>query len=437
MGELLSNLKRTRRSLAALIIVVVALNGLFGSPAASHDGHDHSREIRIIEVSGLLDPIEIDYIDSQIQDAQRQWALAIVLQVNSPGSVSDRQEVLDLLQNIEGSLVPVGAWIGQSGATAQGAAAHLVQAADYSGIAPGSRIGNFAEFTTSAESAPQAGSNDLRRGEDAVEAGLVKVMAPTLGEFLLAMEDAELIEKISTEIEQADGLIQRSVASDVTVAFNKLSLLDQLFHTIASPAVTYLLFLAGMSLLLLDFFTGGIGVAGSVGCGSLLFGCYGLGVLDVRLWALVLLVIAMLGFAVDLQTGVPRFWTVVGAVLLIIGSLWLFATHSMSWLTLGGGIGLTLAFVLSGMPALIRTRYGTSTLGREWMVGKMTEAATDLTPDGLVVFENSQWRARVNRLTPLKEGESARIVGLEGLVLEVEPEEGGAVDYREMRQKEK
>lgn len=437
MGELLSNLKRTRRSLAALIIVVVALTGLFGSPAASHDGHDHSREIRIIEVSGLLDPIEIDYIDSQIQDAQRHWALAIVLQVNSPGSVSDRQEVLDLLQNIEGSLVPVGAWIGQSGATAQGAAAHLVQAADYSGIAPGSRIGNFAEFTTSAESAPQAGSNDLRRGEDAVEAGLVKVMAPTLGEFLLAMEDAELIEKISTEIEQADGLIQRSVASDVTVAFNKLSLLDQLFHTIASPAVTYLLFLAGMSLLLLDFFTGGIGVAGSVGCGSLLFGCYGLGVLDVRLWALVLLVTAMLGFAVDLQTGVPRFWTVVGAVLLIIGSLWLFATHSMSWLTLGGGIGLTLAFVLSGMPALIRTRYGTSTLGREWMVGKMTEAATDLTPDGLVVFENSQWRARVNRLTPIKEGESARIVGLEGLVLEVEPEEGGAVDYREMRQKEK
>ncbi len=437
MGELLSNLKRTRRSLAALIIVVVALTGLFGSPAASHDGHDHSREIRIIEVSGLLDPIEIDYIDSQIQDAQRQWALAIVLQVNSPGSVSDRQELRDLLQNIEGSLVPVGAWIGQSGATAQGAAAHLVQAADYSGIAPGSRIGNFAEFTTSAESAPQAGSNDLRRGEDAVEAGLVKVMAPTLGEFLLAMEDAELIEKISTEIEQADGLIQRSVASDVTVAFNKLSLLDQLFHTIASPAVTYLLFLAGMSLLLLDFFTGGIGVAGSVGCGSLLFGCYGLGVLDVRLWALVLLVIAMLGFAVDLQTGVPRFWTVVGAVLLIVGSLWLFATHSMSWLTLGGGIGLTLAFVLSGMPALIRTRYGTSTLGREWMVGKMTEAATDLTPDGLVVFENSQWRARVNRLTPIKEGESARIVGLEGLVLEVEPEEGGAVDYREMRQKEK
>ena len=191
MGESLSNLKRTRRSLAALIIVVVAIVGILGSPASSHDGHDHSREIRIIEVSGLLDPIEIDYIDSQIEDAQRQWALAIVLQINSPGSTSDRQEVRDLLQNIEGSLVPVGAWIGQSGATAQGAAAHLVQAADYSGIAPGSRIGNFAEFTTSTEPPTQVGAHDLRRGEDAVDAGLVNVMAPTLGEFLLAMEDAE------------------------------------------------------------------------------------------------------------------------------------------------------------------------------------------------------------------------------------------------------
>jgi membrane-bound serine protease (ClpP class) len=433
MGKPLTKLKRTYRVAAALMIACVGTTVFFGSPAASHTGHEHAREIRIIEVSGLLDPIEIDYIDSQLEDAQRHWALAIVLQVNSPGSASNQPEMLELLENIEGSLVPVGAWIGQSGATAQGAAAHLVQAADYSGIAPGSRIGNFAEFETPAESLPAVGAHELRRGQDAVDDGLIQVMAPTLGEFLLAMEDVDLIEKISTEIEQEGGLVQRSVASDVTVTFNKLSLIDQLFHTVASPAVAYLLLLVGMSMLLLDFFTGGIGVAGGVGCGSLLLACYGLGVLDIRIWALVALVVAMLGFAIDLQTGVPRFWTVAGIALLIIGSLRLFASHSVNWLTLCGGIGLTLAFVMSGMPALIRTRYGTSTLGREWMIGEMTQAATDLAPDGLVLYENAQWRARVNRLTPIKEGEPARIVGLEGLVLEVEPEEGGAIDYRQMR----
>ena len=181
MGKPLTKLKRTYRVAAALMIACVGTTVFFGSPAASHTGHEHAREIRIIEVSGLLDPIEIDYIDSQLEDAQRHWALAIVLQVNSPGSASNQPEMLELLENIEGSLVPVGAWIGQSGATAQGAAAHLVQAAAYSGIAPGSRIGNFAEFETPAESLPAVGALELRRGQDAVDDGLIQVMAPTLG----------------------------------------------------------------------------------------------------------------------------------------------------------------------------------------------------------------------------------------------------------------
>ena len=421
--------------LGAVFLTICSTAFVFCPSAASaHTGHEHSREIQIVEVSGLLDPIEIDYINLQLDNAQRNWALAIVLQINSPGGAADQQLIQDLIENIEGSLVPVGAWIGQSGASAKGAAAYLVNAADYSGIAPGSRIGNFEDFEKSAAPGITEIKNTLRRGEEAVTAGLIDVMAPTLGEFLLAMEDVGLIEKISTELERADGLIQRSVADDVRVTFNKLSLVDQLFHTVASPAVAYLLLLVGMSMLLLDFFTGGIGVAGGVGCGSLLLACYGLGVLDIRIWALVALIVAMFGFAIDLQTGVPRFWTVFGVGCLIIGSLQLFATHSVSWLTLVGGIGLTLAFVLSGMPALIRTRYGTSTLGREWMIGQMASASTDLAPEGIVVFEQAQWRARVNRLTPIKAGESARIVGLEGLVLEVEPEEGGAVDYREMRQ---
>ena len=85
------------------------------------------------------------------------------------------------------------------------------------------------------------------------------------------------------------------------------------------------------------------------------------------------------------------------------------------------------------MPALIRTRYGTSTLGREWMIGEMGVAVTDITPDGIIRFREAQWRARVNRLTPIESGETARIVGIEGVILEVEPEEGAAVDYREMR----
>mgnify|MGYP003324231073 FL=1 len=423
------------RFLVALGVIFcgLVLSPVLVEPLDADEADSSSRRIvAVIEVSGLIDPIEISYIDSQLEQARSEGVLAIVLQINSPGSTVSETRLKKLLENLENSTIPVGVWIGQSGATAQGGSAHIVSVADFSGIAPGSKIGRYSEVENSLFVTDEL-RNRRWKGEAAVDFGLVDVVSPTLGEFLLALEDEKIIPKISVEIERADGLIQRGIADDVSITFNKLSLIDQLFHTVASPAVAYLLLLIGLSLILLDFFTGGIGVAGGVGAVSLMISSYGLGVLDVRIWALIALVVSMFGFAVDLQTGVPRFWTFAGSALLVIGSLFLFGAHTTSWVPLVCGIGLTIFFILSGMPALIRTRYGTSTLGREWMIGEMGVAVTDITPDGIIRFREAQWRARVNRLTPIESGETARIVGIEGVILEVEPEEGAAVDYREMR----
>ena len=60
-----------------------------------------------------------------------------------------------------------------------------------------------------------------------------------------------------------DGTVRRDTTA--TVRFSKLGLVDQLFHTVASPAVTYLLLLIGLALLIFEFFTAGVGIAGVVG----------------------------------------------------------------------------------------------------------------------------------------------------------------------------
>ena len=46
------------------------------------------------------------------------------------------------------------------------------------------------------------------------------------------------------------------------------------------------------------------------------------------------------------------------------------------------------------------------------------------------------WKARTNRATPINQGDVIRVVAVEGLVLEVEPEAGGAKDYRHRGPKE-
>lgn len=80
---------------------------------------------------------------------------------------------------------------------------------------------------------------------------------------------------------------------------------------------------------------------------------------------------------------------------------------------------------------MIRTRFGTPTIGREWMVGMMAEATEDIKKEGIVNVDGAPWRARVNRTTPIAAGDRVRIVAIEGLYLEIEPETGGARDYRE------
>ncbi|MCB0990202.1 MAG: hypothetical protein KDB16_04440, partial [Acidimicrobiales bacterium] len=107
----------------------------------------------------------------------------------------------------------------------------------------------------------------------------------------------------------------------------------------------------------------------------------------------------------------------------------------IGWLPVLSGIGLTVAFVLSGMPALVRTRFSTTTIGREWMIGLMGKAVSSIDPEGVVEVRDAKWRARTNRLTPIGEGDVARVVAIHGTILEVEPETGGARDYREMRNK--
>ncbi len=462
-------LRRTRRRLFARLcapmLLAVALGSLIAAPASAHDetgGHGSetdvpgpapdgtTRLIVVLEVNGLIDPIMSSYIRRQITIAEGQHALGLVLQMDSAGSTLDDESLVNLLDNVRLAHLPVGIWVGPSGAQALGGAAHLVTTADFAAIAPGGRIGEF----TAVQGLIHAHGPDedrfhhhhddgLHSGPEvryfdadvAMGAGLTDSTAPTIGEFIFAFADAGYLPQIAQEVTGDDGVERRAPAPDVVVSFVSLPLIDGLFHTAASPAIAYLLLLAALSLLLLDFYTGGVGVAAAVGAVCGLLSAFGLGTLDIRLWALVLVVGAFVAFAIDIQAGAPRFWTAIGGVVLLVGSLRLFGEHSMSWIPLLVGIVGVGVFVLSGMPALVRTRYGTATVGREWMIGATGTALTDIDPDGTVEVHGAQWRARVNRLTPLQAGETLRVGGLSGVVLEVEPLEGAAVDYRELRRK--
>jgi membrane-bound serine protease (ClpP class) len=119
--------------------------------------------------------------------------------------------------------------------------------------------------------------------------------------------------------------------------------------------------------------------------------------------------------------------------LFIFGSVFLYRDARLPWLTLVVGVaGIALTFVV-GMPSMVRTRFATPTIGRDWMIGEMASATVAIDPDGLVQMRGATWRARTNRATPIAAGDPVRIVGIDGVTLQVEPETGAARDYRERR----
>ena len=108
------------------------------------------------------------------------------------------------------------------------------------------------------------------------------------------------------------------------MSFRKLDLVQQLAHTLGAPWVAYFLFVAGLALMVLEFYTASVGIAGAVGALMLVGGCFGFSHLPVAPWAIGLLVLGMFGLAIDLQAGGLGPWTFIGGAALIAGSIWLY-----------------------------------------------------------------------------------------------------------------
>jgi membrane-bound serine protease (ClpP class) len=246
---------------------------------------------------------------------------------------------------------------------------------------------------------------------------------------------------LDTVVDAVDGNGQVTREA-TTVRFFKLGLVPRLLHTVASPPSAYLLLTIGVALLIFEFFTAGIGVAGLVGAVCLILGGLGIGALPMNGVGVALFLLSMIAFAVDVQVGVPRFWTGVGLFTYVVASFTMFRsvdglTMRPGWLTLTVCIvGIALTFIV-GMPSMVRTRFATPTVGRDNLVGTLGKAVGDISPEGIVVVDGAQWRARTNRATPLSKDQEVRVASIDGITLIVEPLEGAARDYREARQEKK
>ena len=409
--------------------------------------------VDVLQVSGIFDKIVVRSIVEAIENSESNGSSALILQFSSQGAVVSDAEMTALVQRVADAKVPIGIWVGPSRSSrAYGLPAQLMAVADVTAMVGGSRIG-FISSPLMVDGKPisvGAATGELVNGSmsfnEARAAGALKLDTtdqgvPTVRNMVLAMDDQTIDgHLLNTVVKQLNDKGEVENVSTVPV-FSGLGLIDEVMHSVASPPMAFLLFIIGLALLIFEFFTAGVGIAGGVGAVCALLGCYGLSSLPVRPVAVALLVVSMLAFAIDVQVGIPRTWTAVGIVMFIIGAWYLYRPVAgndlrLGWITLVVAVGGVMLTFIVGMPSMVRTRFATPTIGREWMIGHQGTATTSIDPDGVAMVSGARWRARTNRATPIKAGASLKVVAIDGVTLEVEPEEGAARDYRERRTKQ-
>jgi membrane-bound serine protease (ClpP class) len=192
---------------------------------------------------------------------------------------------------------------------------------------------------------------------------------------------------------------------------------------IADPNVVWLLFMAGLALLYVEFNQPGLIVPGVLGAGCLVLALIAVQVLPFS-WMGVMLV--LLGAGLLVAEAFVTSWGLLfagGLACLLIGGALLFDRPDLSDLSIDfwrvlvpavGALGLCVGFLIVAVGSVVRRA---QTAGVDELVGMIGVASTRLDPAGTVFVRGEYWRAESDE--PIDANERVEALGVEGLRLRV------------------
>ncbi|MEO7160870.1 MAG: NfeD family protein, partial [Polaromonas sp.] len=197
----------------------------------------------------------------------------------------------------------------------------------------------------------------------------------------------------------------------------------RLLAVITDPGIAYILLMIGFYGLLFEFYSPGLVAPGVIGGISLLLALFALQLLPVSYTGLALIALGI-GLLVA-EHFAPGFGLLGlgGIVAFVMGSIMLIDTdapgYRIPWPLIAGVTLASAGFLLLVLNFALRARQRPVVSGREQLLGATGEVIVN--PDGSVSasFLGEVWKVRAN--APLGRGQQVRVVGIDGLVLSVEP----------------
>ena len=405
-----------------------------------------SPRIDVLTVKGTINPVLTDYISRGIEQAEETGAIAVIIQMDTPGGLDTAMR--DIIQEIVNARVPVVVYVSPAGARAASAGTYITLAAHVAVMAPNTAIGAATPVALGGDGEAQM-SEEMKKkiindaiayirdiadshgrnaewAEKAVREGVSATSKEALELNVIDMIAPELSALVSQlngrQVTLLDGSVVILNTQGAAINHVEMKLVEDFLYAIADPNIAYLLLSLAMLGIMVEIFNPGLIFPGVVGAISLLLAFFSLGVLPVN-WAGVLLITLAFGlFIGEVLTSAFGLFTMGGIISLVIGSLILFKGGSPlfrvdPWLIAAVTISIAAVFAFVVNRAIRAHRKQAST-GREELIGKRAVVKVALDPEGTVFYKGERWAA-ISDQDRIEPGDEVIITSVDGLMLHV------------------
>lgn len=414
----------------------------------------------LVEIDGAIGPVTQELIVRSIENAEADGAEMIILQMNTPGGLD--YSMREIIQAILDAHIPVITYVSPQGSRAASAGTYILYASHVAAMAPATNLGAATPVqigglpktpTEPAHPATEEQRNDGHTGMErkivndasAYIKGLAKLRGRNEQWAELAVRNAasltaqEALEKnvidivaddLNALLKQLDGRQVNVKGRSITLDTDALVIervtpdwRSKVLAIITDPNIAYVLMLAGLYGLILEFSHPGIILPGVAGTICLLLAMYAFQVLPINFAGLALLGIGLAFIISEMFVTSGGILGIGGVVAFTIGSIMLFDDEylAVSIPMIGGTAVVAGGFMLWILKKVATLRHKQVVSGAEYMIGHTGTAHEDFSGRGRVVIDGESWLA--DSRVPLSRGQNVRVIAIDKLVLKVEPVE--------------